>query len=1307
MNGVKKLKALENGGFSINEIEEYRKKESQKLKSGGFTNEEIKNYWGIKEPDTTEIKSYWQKVKDHAARVRETAKEPTPMEKANLDAAKQFKESLVGEDFEIKPYVESGYNKSIINLMNEYHGGSGTLPKEFTEPERDDTGHIERAVDTLSQIVPDLLYYGATAVPLALATKSPVATAAGSGLMVGTFRQMYMSALERGEVDTYAEWWEIFKEEGLEAGAKEAVLLGATAAAPGLMGRFLPTASKYIPSLVTSWAAFNATGAALEGEMPTKNELINTALVFGALGFASKSVQKVNEVIKKNNVKGEEVIQEALIDPMFKEDLVSTNIETPRIFQSEKKIEKIKTTPSIERLAELKNKEKLDPFEQVELKALEKLEKDGNLRSEATLEVLDRIEIDIPSEKFTIEKAVETIKDAKNDAATLFFDKLHPIYRAVQNADKSTIKEGALNPYETLRIQPGMIGRAETFINRGTLDFGTLQVKGKSFMEILEPIRDKKLYEEFSAYTVAKRVLEKESQGIKTGVSVEAAKKTVAEYDRAGSNKPEYKKIHQEIQEYNTSLLTYLKDAGILDKKTFDVILDANKDYVPFFRVLEGKDGPINKSVSNPIMQMKGSTKVIQDPLNSIFNNTYQIITMAERNYAFVKFIEMVKANKIIKDNKFTEIYKVGNNARSMKITSKELEGIVDTSKLDKTTLDNLTIFRKNGQQVTDSQIALYINGKKEVWEVGPEIAKALKDSNGLVTELLLSRWGNWATKPASWLRAGATLAPDFFVRNMLRDPVSASLFSKGFRIPFLTSMEGAFHMVKRGPLYDKWIKSGGIQSMIVSMDKNYFDKNIKAELTKTKVHNIIKDPKQLLKVMLDLSNPIKLPGRTLDVLRDVSSFAESITRIGEFSRSYKQAQKKGLTEREALERGGFEGRDITIDFKKMGSTIQAVNRLAAFFNARLQGYAKMYESFKNRPVSTMTKVGAFIVTPSVLLWIKNHDNETYKQLPQWQKDLFWIVITGEGDDEVVYRIPKPFEPGIVFGTGTERALDYIFSEDPGSIKEFISELAITNLQNLGPVPELIKPVIENWGNKNLFTGQPIIPYGQENVLPEYQYTNYTSESAKFIGKALQYMLGDQNAMTSPARIESLINNWTGTLGKYVLAAADKALIESGVMKDPVKPAPTLADIPFIKAFVVRNPSSGSEYIEDFYKNYEKAQKRLNTINKLTDPNEIIKQIKILSDQGFDTEKSNEGIDKLTLAGEASVLQGYRQLIQVIYQNPDIPPDEKRQIIDLSYQSMIDVAKNALDRINNVKKSKNESLIININPTKEEYNLTN
>tara|TARA_R100001369_G_scaffold44020_2_gene70111 strand:- start:1657 stop:5550 length:3894 start_codon:yes stop_codon:yes gene_type:complete len=1296
MSGINKLEELESAGFSINEIESYRKTESQKLKSGGFTNDEIKNYWGISDPDTSEVKSYWQKIVDYKNKIKEEGVPLTPTEQVNQDFGKKVKKSLVGETFEIKPYVKSGATKSVINLMMEYHG-EGELPKAFSEPERNDTGHIERAIETLSQIVPDLPLYAAAAIPAAIVTKgNAFATAGSAGLAVGTIRQMYVGALTRGDVNTFGEWWSIFTDEALEAGVKEGLQLGVTAQAPALLGM-----NKLLPSLITQYAAFNATGALLEQQLPTKDELINTALVFGALGFGAKGIKKVNDTMKTENVTGDRLIQEALLDPRLKEDLVSTNIEKPRIFESEKKVETVKTKPTIERLAEL-NKKSLterNAIEIVEFKALEKLQQEGKLKSEATEQVLDRIEIDIPTEKITFEKIVEVSKEAKNDAATLFFDKLHPIYRVVKEADKSTLKEGALNPYETLRIQPGMIGRAETFINRGTLDFATLDIKGKSLLQIMEPIKDPTLYKEFSAYAIAKRAMEKEAQGIKTGVPLEAAKQTVKE------NNTKFEKIHKELQQYNTSLLTYLKDAGVLDTKTFEVILEANKDYVPFFRVLEGKDGPINKSVSNPIMEMKGSTKVIQDPINSIFNNTYQVITMAERNNAFVKLIEMVEANKIIKNNKFSEIYKVGDNAKPIKISVKELEGIIDTSKLDKTTLDNLTIFRKNGQQVTDTQIALYRNGKKEIWEVGPDIAKALKDSNGVVTELLLSRWGSWATKPASWLRAGATLAPDFFARNMTRDTVSAAIFSKGFRIPFLTSMEGAFHMVKRGPLYDKWIKSGGIQSMIVSMDKNYFDKNIKSELTKTKVHNLITEPKQLIKVMLDLSNPIKLPGRTLDVLRDVSSFAESMTRVGEFSRAYRQAQKQNLTKREALERGGFEGRDITIDFKKMGSTIQAVNLIAAFFNARLQGYAKMYDSFKNRPVGTMTKVGAFIVTPSVLLWIKNHDNETYKQLPRWQKDLFWIVITGEGDDEVVYRIPKPFEPGILFGTGTERALDYVFSEDPSSIKKFIKELALTNLKNLGPVPELIKPIVEQWSNKSLFSGQPIIPFGQENILPEYQYTDYTSETAKFIGKSLQHILGDKNGMTSPARIENIINNWTGTLGKYVLDAADKALIATGTVKDPIKPTDKLSDIPFIKAFVVRNPSSGSEYIETFYETFNDAKIRFNTINKLTDPNEIIKQFKILTEEGLNTEQGPDGILQLSLEGEATAMQGFRELIDLVYKNPTIPPDEKRQLIDQSYQGMIDLAKNALNRINNVKKSTNKPLEININPTKEELGI--
>lgn len=33
-------------------------------------------------------------------------------------------------------------------------------------------------------------------------------------------------------------------------------------------------------------------------------------------------------------------------------------------------------------------------------------------------------------------------------------------------------------------------------------------------------------------------------------------------------------------------------------------------------------------------------------------------------------------------------------------------------------------------------------------------------------------------------------------------------------------------------------------------------------------------------------------------------------------------------------------------------------------------------------------------VLPSVLLWFANKDDERVQQLPQWQRDMFWIVPT-------------------------------------------------------------------------------------------------------------------------------------------------------------------------------------------------------------------------------------------------------------------------------------------------------------------------
>ena len=61
------------------------------------------------------------------------------------------------------------------------------------------------------------------------------------------------------------------------------------------------------------------------------------------------------------------------------------------------------------------------------------------------------------------------------------------------------------------------------------------------------------------------------------------------------------------------------------------------------------------------------------------------------------------------------------------------------------------------------------------------------------------------------------------------------------------------------------------------------------------------------------------------------------------------------------------------------------------------------------------------ITAPSVALWFVNNDDPAYQALPDYRKDLFWnIRING-----TYYPIAKPFEIGLIFGTGAERFLDY------------------------------------------------------------------------------------------------------------------------------------------------------------------------------------------------------------------------------------------------------------------------------------------
>jgi hypothetical protein len=512
---------------------------------------------------------------------------------------------------------------------------------------------------------------------------------------------------------------------------------------------------------------------------------------------------------------------------------------------------------------------------------------------------------------------------------------------------------------------------------------------------------------------------------------------------------------------------------------------------------------------------------------------------------------------------------------------------------------------------------------------------------------------------PARLLRAGATTSPDFVFSNIGRDTVLAPVFSKSGFIPVWSSLEGGLTMLlgktgvskKAKKIMQDWEKSGGMQSTLISLDRMVRDKGAFEMLNGQQIRNKVFNP--------------------IEILRTLSEIGENITRLGEFQKAYKKAGKEGLKGREQIERAGFESRDITIDYAKMGAYMKGVNAISAFYNARTQGYVKIYDGFTQRPGRVMAAITAGIIMPSVYFWFANRDNEIYQRQPQWVKDNYWVVVVGD----TPYRIPKPFDLGVVFGTGMEQFLDFYEGNDANAkndLKRFTTEFVSTQLRNLNPLPTILVPPIEQKTNYSIFRGKPLVPdYMDRQLLGPYQFNPYTTETSKLLSRTLAAMIGDHNA-PSPIVIDNYIRGWTGGLGNYFMMALDKALIETGIIDDPIRPTDSLTKIPGLRAFNLRDPSMQSEFITDFYEEYNKYKKYKPTIEKLKKDGDFKEAAKLAVRKKL--------VDKniAVLERYKTIIDQHNEYVRKAFNMKNVDPNQKQQIIDDMVFMSIKMAREAL-----------------------------
>lgn len=886
-----------------------------------------------------------------------------------------------------------------------------------------------------------------------------------------------------------------------------------------------------------------------------------------------------------------------------------------------------------------------------------------------------------PTEELSPKEKWEQIK---YNFVTKWLDDKNPIKYAVEQVEKRSGVKLSLqdNAYFLSRMFPGWTGKAEAFLQNKPFSYSTLRdIDGvKSLKEIVQSVKN---WDEFTAYLTAARALELNARGIETGIDMFAAKATERQL------KSKYKNIAEDLYKYQDALLAYQVESGLISVKDAVQIKMANKKYVPFQRVIEKGTGAAlgskRLSAKQTIRGIKGSTRDIINPLESIIKNTFETINAVERNrvgQAIAKLSTLDKSGLFVEKLPAPkEIVPLSKGINNDTAEAYLLRGI----KYDR-----------------QNEILVYENGKPSLYKVDPDIAKVINGVQGSVQKIEALNFLKFFTKV---FRAGTTgLNLAFAAKNLIRDNFFAYMSSKADYKPFIESLGNAKIAITKDKAYWEFLKAGASQSSFVSVDRNALQKNID-DLSNTgyltKVWNRAKeayDSAGKLDYKKTLENINLLLDRVLDLPAVISETSELSTRIGEFRNSMKN---KPWT-KENIEKAGYNAREVTLDFAKGGIYGKTINQFKAFFNANVLGLEKAYNIATDRraAIKALWMLGTLgtLTALSNYDWENGQEDQDIREVLQAQKDTNWVLKVW-GTDTIV-RIPKPQQVGFISTIFEQLTTDMLNGLNKQERDEVVDNLFAAFVRESGiPTswsdaaqafsPTMLTPIMENWGNKSMFFGTPIVPATAEGALPEYQYTENTRELTKAISSTLGMFVGKTNTI-SPAQIENLVRGWTGGVGNYLMDMIDLVGRKSGVLPDPPKATKDLlTDIPFVRAFTVRHPVAGANSINRWYDEYAKREEYLKSFE--------------IAGKKFDEASMDELAKYQIYSGLKPIQQALSQTsrqIRIINALPDMDPDEKRQNIDALYITRINIARQGLKMIREM-----DSIISSKGPKKGNSNL--
>ncbi len=578
-----------------------------------------------------------------------------------------------------------------------------------------------------------------------------------------------------------------------------------------------------------------------------------------------------------------------------------------------------------------------------------------------------------------------------------------------------------------------------------------------------------------------------------------------------------------------------LVDYGLHDQETIDAWRDTYQHYVPLHRDEAHEDAashPIGQGFSvrgEASKRRVGSNEKVTNILSHVVMQREAAITRGEKNHVAKQLYLMARQNPA------PEWWSTDKAPR--KRTVDKATGLVHT------TVDPQYRTRENAvvARIAGREVAVVFNERNER---AMRLARALKNLDGSDLPFLL----NMSAKVTRYFSAINTqYNPVFGVVNFTRDTQAVLLNMEsagiaGGRVAMMRTLGSTYRAIWREArgktptnqswlqLWDQLREDGGTtgyrELFAVPEDRA---KALQRELTRD-----------------DASAPVKAGRAVLKLLEDYNDSMENATRLA----VYKVALDRGMSRQQAAS----VAKNITVNFNRKGANSRHLGSLYAFFNAAVQGMARMVQTLRGPNGKKIMLGGVALGAMNTMLGYMmmgggDDQDDEWSRIPEFVK-VNSIVLPTSRTNYVAIPMPLGFNMfpnlgriatewamGIGNKGGGERSLEML-----GAIID-----AFNPLGGGGNIPQVLAPTVldpalallqnRDWKNQPVFQED----FNSMDPTPGHQRVKESASAfSRAAAKGINSATGGTDFMPgawspTPDQLDFVIGQITGGVGRESL----------------------------------------------------------------------------------------------------------------------------------------------------------------------------